>query len=60
MSAGHSPSNNLLLALLPPADLSRLTKSLQLVPMALGDMLYEPGDLLQYAYFPTTCIVSLH
>ena len=60
VSGGHSPSDNQLLASLPPVDLLRLTKSLQLVPMALGDMLYEPGDLLQHCYFPTTSIVSLH
>ncbi len=28
--------------------------------MALGEMLYEPGEQLQHAYFPTTAIVSLH
>lgn len=28
--------------------------------MPLGEMLYEPGGQLQYAYFPTTAIVSLH
>jgi CRP-like cAMP-binding protein len=28
--------------------------------MRLGDMLYEPGEQLQHAYFPTTAIVSLH
>ena len=33
---------------------------LELVPMALGEMLYEPGGQLQHAYFPTTAIVSLH
>ncbi len=27
--------------------------------MALGGVLYEPGDVLQYVYFPTDCIVSL-
>ena len=27
--------------------------------MLLGDILYEPGGQLQYAYFPTTAIVSL-
>jgi len=27
--------------------------------MLLGDTLYEPGGQLQYAYFPTTAIVSL-
>ena len=33
---------------------------LQLVPMPLGEILYEPGGQLQHAYFPTTAIVSLH
>jgi len=28
--------------------------------MPLGKMLYEPGEQLQHAYFPTTSIVSLH
>jgi len=29
-------------------------------PMRLGELLYEPGQQLQHAYFPTTAIVSLH
>ena len=33
---------------------------LELVPMPLGEILYEPGGQLQHAYFPTTAIVSLH
>ena len=37
-----------------------LAAHLQLVPMLLGDMLYEPGEQLQHVYFPTTSIVSLH
>lgn len=28
--------------------------------MRLGDLVYEPGRQPQYAYFPTTSIVSLH
>jgi len=28
--------------------------------MPLGEILYEPGEQLQHAYFPTTSIVSLH
>ena len=28
--------------------------------MPLGEMLYEPGEPLRHAYFPTTAIVSLH
>ena len=33
---------------------------LERVLLRLGDMLYEPGQALQHAYFPTTAIVSLH
>ncbi len=55
-----SPTQNHLLAALPEADLARLQPHLQLAPMLLGDMLYEPGGRLQYAYFPTTAIASLH
>jgi CRP-like cAMP-binding protein len=33
---------------------------LDLVPLPLGEVLYEPGGQLQHAYFPTTAIVSLH
>jgi CRP-like cAMP-binding protein len=56
----HNPSQNHLLAALPPADFARLAPHLELVPMRLGDMLYEPGGQLQHAYFPTTCIISMH
>jgi CRP-like cAMP-binding protein len=28
--------------------------------MPLGELLYEPGTQLRHAYFPTTCIASLH
>ncbi|HSD39068.1 MAG TPA: Crp/Fnr family transcriptional regulator [Rhodocyclaceae bacterium] len=37
-----------------------LAGQLELVTLALGDMLYEPGTQLQHAYFPTSSIVSLH
>jgi CRP-like cAMP-binding protein len=60
MSAPHSPGQNHLLAALPPAELERLLPQLGLVPMRLGEILYEPGGQMQHAYFPTTSIVSLH
>jgi CRP-like cAMP-binding protein len=56
----HSPRQNLLLAALPAADYERLVPLLEPVAMPLGQMLYEPGQQLQFAYFPTTCIASLH
>jgi CRP-like cAMP-binding protein len=59
MSLPHSPNGNYLLAALPAAEFARLESHLELVPMLLGDTLYEPGRQLQHVYFPTTAIVSL-
>ena len=60
MSSPHSPSQNHLLAALPAAEFEHLSPHLELVPLPLGEMLYEPGGQLRHAYFPTTAIVSLH
>ena len=56
----HSPDQNQLLAALPADDFAAIAEHLERVPMPLGHMLYEPGTQLRHAYFPTTCIVSLH
>jgi CRP-like cAMP-binding protein len=53
------PLQNHLLAAFPAAERERLFQRLQLVPMPLGSVLYESGDILRYVYFPTNCIVSL-
>ena len=60
MPLSHSPSQNYLLAALPATEFERLLPHLELVPLLLGDMLYEPGGQLRHAYFPTDAIVSLH
>ena len=54
-----SPHQNHLLDALPASDYQRLASHLELVPMALGAVLYEPGIKLRHVYFPTTSIVSL-
>jgi CRP-like cAMP-binding protein len=59
MATSHSPRQNHLLDALPASDYERLAAHLELIPMRLGDVLYESGDQLQYVYFPTTCIISL-
>ena len=59
MPALHSPTQNHLLAALPVAEFERLAPYLELVPMPLGEALYESGGRLQHVYFPTTSIVSL-
>src|SRR5690349_5926604 len=56
----HNPSQNHLLAALPAEEFGRLSAHLELVPMLLGHILYEPGGQMQHAYFPTDSIVSLH
>ncbi|MFT6202194.1 MAG: hypothetical protein ACJAZJ_001386, partial [Candidatus Endobugula sp.] len=56
----HSHKHNHLLAALGNEDLERLTAHLELVPLRLGDMLYEPNEQLHHAYFPTSSIISLH
>ena len=55
----HSPRQNHLLKALPAEDYKRIAAHLELVPLKLGDILYEPGIKLRYVYFPTTAIVSL-
>src|ERR1700681_2949444 len=59
VAARHNPHQNHLLAALPASDYERLASHLELVPMKLGEVLYESGVQLRYVYFPTTSILSL-
>jgi hypothetical protein len=59
MLGSHDPQQNHLLAALSAAERERLSPHLQLVPMPLGKILYESGDVLRHVYFPTDSIVSL-
>ena len=56
----HGAQTNRLLAKLSLDDFKPLADHLEPVPMRLGDVIYEPGQRLLHAYFPTTAIVSLH
>jgi hypothetical protein len=58
-TARRDPHQNHLLDALPAGDYTRLEPHLELVPLALGQALYEPGARMRYVYFPTTAIVSL-
>jgi CRP-like cAMP-binding protein len=51
--------NNHLLAALPEAEYLRLKSHLEAINFKLGEVLYESGDRLEFAYFPTTAIISL-
>ena len=55
----HRPQQNALLAALSAAECERLANDLELVPLTLGQVLYESGQTMSHAYFPIDCIVSL-
>ena len=57
--AGHSPKQNHLLAALPHAEYARLAAQMDLVELPLGSVVCESGCVQEYAYFPTTAMVSL-
>lgn len=59
MLSPHHPTQNHLLAALPKVDYDSLVAHLELVPMPLGQGLYDSGAEQKYIYFPTTSIVSL-
>jgi CRP-like cAMP-binding protein len=54
-----SPRQNQLLAALPVAEWVRWQPDLEPVDLSLGQVLCESGRTPEYAYFPTTAIVSL-
>jgi len=55
----HRPEQNALLAALSAGECERLTADLELVPLALGEILYDAGQTMSHAYFPLNSIVSL-
>ncbi|MDO9417431.1 Crp/Fnr family transcriptional regulator [Pararhizobium sp.] len=59
MIAPHNPWQNHLLDSLTTTEYKRLSPHLELVELPLGEVIYESGDELRYAYFPTTSIVSM-
>ena len=54
----HRHQNHLLSGL-PPAVRERVSPHLDWVPLALGQVLYEPESAVKFAYFPADCIASL-
>jgi CRP-like cAMP-binding protein len=54
-----SPTQNHLLGALDESEREHLFSHLELVPMRLGDVIYESGSPLEHVYFPTDCIISL-
>ena len=54
------PNQNQLLSALPIEIYERILPYLEEISMPLGQVLYESGSQLKYAYFPTTAIISMH
>ncbi|TVQ41430.1 MAG: Crp/Fnr family transcriptional regulator, partial [Spirochaetaceae bacterium] len=54
-----NPRENRLLAVLKKPEFERIAPHLELVPMPLGEVLYESGGKLDWVYFPTDTIISL-
>jgi CRP-like cAMP-binding protein len=50
---------NQLLAALPADGRERLLPELEPVPLAVGDVLYNPGDHIRHVYFPNHGVVSI-
>ena len=50
---------NRLLASLPDDDLAHLNSLCDTVTVAVGDILYEPGQAIHYIYFPDDSLISL-
>ncbi len=58
-SADGVPAVNRLLAILPKNEYKRLLPKLKKVNLVLGEVLYEPGDVIKYVYFPNDSVISL-
>jgi CRP-like cAMP-binding protein len=59
LAVSSDPKQNHLLAVLPDLDRQRWLPHLEFVEPPLGHVLYEAGDTLSHAYFPTNAINSL-
>ena len=59
MTASPDRHANHLLSALPDAEWARWQPQLEVVPLKLGQVLYESGRTLSHVYFPSTAIVSL-
>lgn len=53
------PTTNLLLNLLPKTELRKIVPELEPVPLELGKVLYEVGQVKDHVYFPVEGIISI-
>lgn len=59
MSQPSKPYQNQLLKALPSTDYERLAPHLELVELALGDVIYEQREPIDHVYFPLGSLISL-
>jgi CRP-like cAMP-binding protein len=50
---------NAILAALSAAELERVATDLELVPLKLGQVLYNTGEIMSHAFFPIDSIASI-
>ena len=55
----RSALSNRILASIPSTEYERLSRQLEPVRLAFGQLLYEPGKSIRYVYFPLDCLISL-
>jgi CRP-like cAMP-binding protein len=53
------PRRNQILAALKPDEFSRLLQAIEPVELRLGQVLHEAASGINFAYFPTDCILSM-
>lgn len=58
MNTANGQIGNSLLAALPSEEYELIKPHLKLVELSLGDILFEPPDIIRSLYFPTTSIIS--
>jgi len=58
-SDNHNTFRNRLLAALPPGEIGRLKPYLELFELTKGEVIYNAGDTISYAYFPERGMVSM-
>jgi len=55
----YAATRNRLLCALPPTELEHLLTHLQPVTFSLGQVVYEPGQRIDFCYFPMDSVISL-
>jgi CRP-like cAMP-binding protein len=58
VAVAEPPRRNKILAALSTVDLRRFSSGADMVSLTFGQVLYEPGELKPYVYFPTSAYIS--